>query len=550
MKWLTSSKIIFFLLFCFITKTSDAQQIKQFSNDRKTFEKELKSFFQNDKDDETQKTVNDFLLMVTNNSYSDAEFNVIIKTLNTLLSKHYRQPHFLNYLQCLNAYKEKNLEQKKFNQYHKAIEKLTKESKKKFEDFGRIIHALFSYKAIYSDKSKTWLIGDNDYDIIYEDFPVIQVHGKLNLTCYSPGDTIKIINTSGTFYPFSTKWVGEGGRIDWRRVMLDTNTVYALLNTYNIDISKTEILADSVRFFHKAIFNYPLIGEIHDKAMSAYRGANSAYPVFRSYDAVHIHARLAVHTVYIGGFSMQGRKIIGSSNAQRKAKLIILYKGIRTLIAESDIFDISPEKIVASDAATTIYFSEDSFYHPKLIFDYQIKEKTVTLTRGREGLYRSPMINTYHKLEMEFDQIKWTISEPTMSITLLKGSQGSAMFASQDFFLQGIYMGYQGILSYHPIEKIKRYCEKYNTRRFNITEYAVYNQSKPENLQPLMIRLAMGGFIFYNIQTGMIDVQEKTFLYVNADKGRQDYDMIRFESITPQKDNAKFSLNTGNLVIE
>jgi len=63
-------------------------------------------------------------------------------------------------------------------------------------------------------------------------------------------DTFELFNTSGKFYPSKNLWVGKGGRVDWTRVGLDSNRVYAIIKNYNIDLNDGELVADSSNFFN------------------------------------------------------------------------------------------------------------------------------------------------------------------------------------------------------------------------------------------------------------------------------------------------------------
>jgi hypothetical protein len=88
--------------------------------------------------------------------------------------------------------------------------------------------------------------------------------------------------------------------------------------------------------------------------------------------------------------------------------------------------------------AVKFYLEKDSIIHPGLSFVYQVDKKTVTLLRTDDGLEKSPYFNTYHKVDMYFEQLVWKTDEPKIEFNFLpNNTQGEAFFESQDFFSRG-----------------------------------------------------------------------------------------------------------------
>ena len=52
--------------------------------------------------------------------------------------------------------------------------------------------------------------------------------------CIARQDTMKIAQTSGTFYPIRGLWRGNEGLIDWRKAGFSFAEVYAELSEYSI----------------------------------------------------------------------------------------------------------------------------------------------------------------------------------------------------------------------------------------------------------------------------------------------------------------------------
>lgn len=533
---------------CFLPK---AQTIKKFSSDPKAYETEIRTFFKDIQVEATKLTLDNFTKLLKDNAFTVEEFNAIAEMSNKMLKERFKPtPEFEWYFNNLIAYKEKAIEYNKFIQWHETQSQLLSYQKKQFPDFSRCINSLFTKNALTTSESKSWILNSTNYNIEYDKRPLIRVPNPIDLWCRTAEDTLIIYGTTGVLDILADRWIGNKGTVTWHRVGLDSTKVYALIRDYSVNVNKSELIVDSAIFYNKYYVNAPIIGRLNDQAMTRYLGKSSDYPKFESYEAIYILTKLSKNVLYVGGISMQGINILGTGSPEQKAKILISWKGHEVLKAESEAFLITPENIIANAASVTIYYDQDSMYHPKIIFNYRIEERKLVMTRGEEGLYRSPMFNNYHKVDMEFDQIVWKIDEALMDIKLLSGSKGSSIFTSNDFFTYGEYMSTQSVLTYNPLEKIIGLAKKIDRKTFTVDEFADYMNLKPQYIEPLLIRLSMNGFIIYDMNNKTIMVRDKSFLYVNAANNKTDYDMLRFESVISTKSNAVFSLNSGNLNLE
>jgi len=66
------------------------------------------------------------------------------------------------------------------------------------------------------------------------------VFPAVDLSAVGAKDTIIIKGTSGVFLPLASLWTGKEGRIDWSRAGYDPSQVYADVDQYRIDVSKSE----------------------------------------------------------------------------------------------------------------------------------------------------------------------------------------------------------------------------------------------------------------------------------------------------------------------
>ena len=54
----------------------------------------------------------------------------------------------------------------------------------------------------------------------------------VDLRCFSKNDSSVIRNTSGQFFPLTSQWEGNGGKIDWQRAKKDKDILKKRLGKY------------------------------------------------------------------------------------------------------------------------------------------------------------------------------------------------------------------------------------------------------------------------------------------------------------------------------
>ena len=75
---------------------------------------------------------------------------------------------------------------------------------------------------------------------------------------------------------------------------------------------------------------------------------------------------------------------------------------------------------------------------------------------------------------------------------------------------------------------IKRYCERNDVREVpaDIIAREINPSLTIDGIRSLLYQMMLEGFLFYDPDTDMVTVKDKTFNYTNAYTGRQDYDII------------------------
>ena len=143
---------------------------------------------------------------------------------------------------------------------------------------------------------------------------------------------------------------------------------------------------------------------------------------------------------YDGGFTIRGRNLIGAGSIDNLARLIFNYQDKGFLYAESINFIINDEEISSERAKVKFFIEEDSITHPAVTFKYAKSIKTLTLTRGDDGISAAPFYNSYHRLDMYPQSMIWKLGDPIINFEPLPlASDNRAQFASLNFFDQRIF---------------------------------------------------------------------------------------------------------------
>jgi hypothetical protein len=353
------------------------------------------------------------------------------------------------------------------------------------------------------------------------------------------------------YYPYKGIFIGETGKVNWVRAGLDENTVWAELKKYQITLKTSGFTADSVVFYNKNYFQKPLIGQLTEKVVSEKEG-NISYPRFDSYSKRMQIPNITKDVDYDGGFLQRGPKFLGSGNKEEDAKLLFKRDGKVVMIVGAKLIGVTKEKLTAETANVKIYFDKDSVTHPSVNFKFMIADRSLSLVRNNDGVSRSPFLNSFHMVDMYFEELAWKVDEPKIDLRMLVGnSQEDALFESSNYFRSERYESVQGIDPVNPLYQMREFVMKKNgeSRNFTGAEYAKYIRFGLKDVQPMLVRLSAQGFIIYDIEDDEVTVNQKLFTYISAKAGQVDNDVIQFPSVMRNASNASINLLNYDMTI-
>lgn len=515
------------------------------------FMKEFVSYMKSTKRDDNKESVEKFADQVKNGQISPDQLSQIITTSNIMLGSKLRaNPHFDDYLGAIDAFVASGLTADRFKTWSIVMDSvIITEKTGRSKDFGKFIDfsvGLFSKNAMFDSKLKSWIMSGKDWQLTYSNQQPVLVMPEGDLTGISPKDTTAILATTGKYYPLLVHYNGDKGKVTWEKVGFDPNTVYAEFKSFVLPLDEADFAIDTVTFYHKDYFNFPLEGSLLNK-LTTQRSDN--YPKFTSFRSDLAIDDLGPNIKFIGGFSLAGSQIIGTGNEYGKAHLDIFQdngKKAMTMLSNSIIIKKGDE-LFGQNAEITIFLGQDSIYHPGLSAKYRMDKKELSLYTGSDGISASAFYDSYHNMEIRAEAIIWNINETTMTIKMMSGAGlNPVTVSSEGYFRKGELEKYATALDFNPISVIKMYAESTRSREFYAESLAKkMNPNYTENtIRRILYKMVEEGFIYYNEASGVVTVKDKVFNYVFANADLRDYDIIIFESYAT-KENGKLDLESN-----
>lgn len=535
-------------LFFFISCLSFAQKKEQLSNDTIKFISDLNIYFIDNSGSrfEAEGYLKDFISKWNENYITGYWKEMIIKTSNAMANKRLKpNPFFLSYFNVIYNFMESKQPLENFEKYQMCLEKTFKSKiNKNVQDFLTMGENAFKDNILYKSPSYIYYSFEPNYTFEYDSVAKV-VFKDITLIGLNPrGDSIAIEKTSGVYYPNIGKFYCKGGKVSWTRCGLDEG-VYATVKRYEIDCKAGNYYSDSATFIGKQFFEKPQLGKLIDRIIT--ETGEMTYPRFDSYSKRLVVKNIYPDVDYDGGFGMRGGKFVGSGTAASPAKIIFRRNGAKFLEVSSRSFGMSKEKIVANPAHIKFILDKDSITHPGLSVTYQVEKRRVTMLRLDDGLQKTPFANTFHQLDMYFEQLTWDIDEPMVNFNFLPiNFQGEAFFESANFFTKARYDQIRGNDQISILPKIIEYCDLIKDSSFTVVDLAKHIKYLAVDLRPIIYKVAIFGLVDYNPETDIVKLKPRLRDYVAYNKHKKDYDIITFHSVNPGKDNAILNLVNNN----
>jgi len=538
---------------------SNAQAVDTLSLDKTEFVKELSSLFNATKRTDLKDLSKEFSNLVKENKINDALMTNIMKNTNKmLLMRGKAYPQLKRMISTYIALNNIPLTSGEWSDFENTLKQVMANSKKGDTkttlEFMEFCLPLYQKQALFTNKSKTWSLSNENFTLSYgENGPIVSV-SNADLKGKTVGDSILIVNTSGTYNYFQTTWYGDKGGVNWERGGLPASEVFASFNEYNINLSTNEYVVDKAILTYNNYFERPIEGKLEDKMVTNITTETARFPRFTALKENVPAQDITENVKYYGGFTLAGSRVLGGSDDEKSE--LIIYKPNSTekiLTAHTSSITINlPEKISSRNAEISLYFEGDSIYHPSIDLSYDLTKNFIKLVKGEGSLAQSNFTDSYHNIDFSVDLISWYLDDNKLQMNTISTSGiKAATFESNEFFSKDRMRALRGQATYDPLSILNKEVQDLPIKSIYATNYANLISPKltVKQIQPLLFNLVQESFITYNQKTEEIVIKPKVQHYVLSNAQKKDYDNITIKSNSKSM-NAVIDLESKNIDLE
>ncbi len=549
--------VLFLLLLMFLLPFSmQGQMIKEVARNKNDFLLDVTTIleYSSNKDflAKGEELIGNFSGVWESGYFKDHHRDKIYDISNEMLKKSMRSyPHFYDFVSLLTSFVSRGLEDKDLELWLTELDTLGKQrSSRAMSDFLEYSMNLFENSMLFETRSRAWYFRNGGFNFEY-DTALFVYFPETDLICSTGRDSMEILKTRGKYYLKGEQWIGKTGKISWRRAGFHEDTVYAELKYYAADLKTLTFSADSVIFYNKLYFDFPMMGSFEEKVLSSPPGTRASYPRFESYFKEYEVYAIFENVNFFGGIGMQGRKLLCIGNGEQAARFVFKKGGDYFAVIRSQQFEIEGPEVMSSPASFSIYFDKDSIYHPGLQMKYDSRDKLLSLMRLNRGIAQSPFFNAYHKVSMYCEALYWIMNSEELSFEAIKGLgfESRSDFESDNYYSEFEYYKLQGIDEVNPLVLVKKYSDRYSTRTVKVGAFADFISKPVEQAVSMLLMLDSKGFVVYNAEKRDALIKDRLFDYIDAHAGNIDYDVIRFNSVTKQMSNAMVELASFDMII-
>ncbi len=539
-----SLTLIFIL--CLTTLVAIAQTPKEFSENPQEFISQLDAYMNKNKQDKIEVAFKKFKKTFESGAFNPEQKKSIHAVCDAMIKQKMQPTAFLSYIEVLDnitSFEKSSTKLDEFNEVcQNIIADIENRNSKNYKNFLKFSKDFYKSKSIRKSAGSEWRVEAQSYELLYKDkqleinFPALDLYG------IRKEDSIKISQTSGSYFPFLDEWKGEKGQVTWERIGMEG--VIVKLDKYQFEVKKnTYTCDDATLFFPKYFKNTPIKGRFEDRIVVKSKGSTSTYPRFESNDKLLKIDNIGADIEYQGGFKLHGPTIYGYGDKDIRAQIKVLSrKTNRPLMRANSLQFVIKEdigRIVSEGTEVSLYFGQDSIYHPSSNIRFEIADKYLTIKRGERGSDRNPFFDSYHGIRLDADKLDWMLESDTIvvgkkTLGVGGGNDKIAKFESLHYFNEGDYRGIQNISTTNPIAVIMAYSKQMGSDALDADGLAkkINPNFDVSSINSLLYTLVSKGFIEYDKDSKTVYVQEKLRHYAKAAVKKTDYDNVNIISKT------------------
>ncbi|HLN22062.1 MAG TPA: hypothetical protein VK213_13295 [Bacteroidales bacterium] len=546
--------VILGLLLHIALGSSFSQTRSAFTGDKALFTQELRTFMGPNLNEEQTGNLNNFIAKFDSSQYSN-DISVRIIDISSQLSSRYMRPvpHFDSFIRTLNYFADYKHSDDFFINWLTGLSEMAFNPRFTNESINMLLRntaLMLTDNVLFDSGTVRWKVKDHELKFQHDTVFYIDIIDA-TLTCYAQKDSTEVYNVTGKYFPEFQVFKGDKGTVTWEKAGYSKVDVYASINDYSIDVSKSGFSIDTAMFVHSTYFRKPVPGLLTDQAISFSNKEKATYPRFTTYETTFSINDIYRDVDYEGGLTFEGATVKGTGKNYTPAKITMFRNDTLYLKISSKEFLFSKTGINSNETALTLYLDKDSIYHTNLGFSYMVETRQVNLFRTNNPISKSPYFDSFHNVDMYFEYLSWNMNESKIIMSRSRGSSlGQARFESSSFFYADYFMQLMGIDEYHPLYRLTKFAEWFYSETFPVTEFAKWLNKPEEAVTGLCIDMANKGFIFYDRTNNEVTIKQKTKDFISFNAKKKDYDVLTVLSETKAPvDNAILDLKNFRLTI-
>jgi hypothetical protein len=401
---------------------------------------------------------------------------------------------------------------------------------------------------------------------------------KMDLQIISAYDSAMIQGVSGIFMPTKNVFNGHGGVMTWKKLGLPEKDVYCELSAYSINLKLPALLDNAAKMSYKSKTDSTIIGIFEYKSAKNNNRPIAEYPKFMSYRANTDVKNIAKDMNYKGGFALIGKRF-SSLNYCNEPSQVEVYKDgklkFRAISRQEYLF--ADSLLQNMQAAITVFMTDTAtISHPGVKLRYMFGSGDLTARKEKFEYRYTPFYDSYHKVEVQADFLKWNIAADSMQLSILNAKNHiPAEIRSMNFYNEMEMLELQKLQKFHPLlivngylmrepknnkEKELRSKERSSMSVF-LQDLSNYSKVSIKSLQGVMMDMHRLGLVEYDSRKakfdektgepnyGWIRLLRKGKMFIDAHNKKVDYDKVWLKSFMPNGKNLKLDLKSNEMTL-
>lgn len=405
-----------------------------------------------------------------------------------------------------------------------------------------------------------WKVAGGKPHFIYTTEPIMRIDTVQRLMATTRGDTLTIQETQLFVNLAGNSVTGKGGRTDWQRVGLPSD-IFVRLVDYQFQTDRQLLTSDSAQFQYPHYFGDRILyGSFKDRLQSGGPRVNGDVPEFISTNGFIDINNIGEGMRLNGQFELRASRVYAVGDEDRGAVVSLqIADGAdeRKVTGTGKQFVVqNGERITGQETDLTIYFGEDSLYHPSVSIDVDVPARKLELRRGASSAERLPFYHSGNRFNIDADNITVYLAGDSAVVGRRTASfqeKGDVNFESVNYFNDRDYARIQALAGFNPLEVIYKFRYSVDGGSDTISLSALAGRFdtglRGKDLESVIFDLQDRGFLTYDGTKGVIYLKPKLEHYVLSHREAKDFDRLQLVSRTPVT-NAFIDLQGGTIRVD